>query len=88
MNKREWLLIAVSAIAIVITLFVPRIAQDPAYHQFVDTRTLLGVPNFWNVISNVGYLVVGVYALRRGHRLSSPLVRSNRARNIGGSETA
>lgn len=30
------------------------------YHEFVDTRTLEGVPNALNVFSNVGFFVVGV----------------------------
>ena len=33
--------------------FLPPIPQDQAYHQFADHRTLLGIPNFWNVVSNV-----------------------------------
>jgi len=35
------------------------IAQDPAYHLFADDRTLLGIPNFWNVVSNIPFMVVG-----------------------------
>lgn len=35
------------------------IAQDPAYHLFADQRTLLGIPNFWNVMSNLPFLIVG-----------------------------
>jgi hypothetical protein len=36
------------------------IPQDPAYHQFADRRALLGVPNFFNVVSNLGFLFVGI----------------------------
>jgi len=46
------------------------IAQDPAYHAFADQRTLLGIPNFWNVVSNLPFLIVGAYGLAlllRGH---------------------
>ena len=75
MNTREWVLASLSLIAIVATLFVPAIPQDPAYHAFVDTRELAGIPNFWNVFSNVGYLVVGVYGLMSVRRLSSPEMR-------------
>ena len=31
-------------------LLLPPIAQDQGYHQFADQRTLLGIPNFWNVV--------------------------------------
>lgn len=40
------------------------IAQDPAYHQFADQRTIFGIPNFWNVISNLPFAIVGVLGLR------------------------
>ena len=35
------------------------LAQDPAYHLFADQRTLLGIPNFWNVASNLPFLLIG-----------------------------
>ena len=40
------------------------LAQDPAYHLFADQRMLLGVPNFWNVVSNLAFLVVGALGIR------------------------
>jgi Ceramidase len=46
-------------------LLLPRITQDQSYHEFVDQRTLLGIPNFWNVISNVPFIMVGAAGLRR-----------------------
>lgn len=46
--------------ALVIT---PPIPQDPAYHQFADQRTLLGVPNALNVLSNIPFAVVGIAGL-------------------------
>ena len=39
-------------------------AQDHAYHAFADGRTLLGIPNFWNVMSNLPFLLVGTWGLR------------------------
>ena len=71
---RQWLLAVVSLVAVVAVFFVPRIPQDPAYHQFVDRQALLGLPNFWNVISNVGYLIVGIYGLARLTRLRSQVL--------------
>ena len=38
-------------------------AQDHAYHAFADTRTFLGIPNFWNVCTNLLFFVVGVWGL-------------------------
>ncbi|MDB5810697.1 MAG: hypothetical protein JWN94_2819 [Betaproteobacteria bacterium] len=53
-------LIVTALIAVIAVALQPPIAQDPGYHQFADQRLLLGVPNFWNVVSNVAFLVVGV----------------------------
>ena len=38
---------------------LPPIPQDQSYHRFADQRTLLGVPNFWNVVSNLPFIAVG-----------------------------
>ena len=55
---------AVSVIAsILFFVLVGPIPQDPAYHQFADNRTLLGVPNFLNVASNLAFLLAGIYGL-------------------------
>ena len=43
--------------------FVDSIPQDPAYHQFADQREFLGVPNFFNVSSNLAFIIIGVYCL-------------------------
>ena len=48
-------------------LLVPAIPQSQDYHQFADQRTLLGIPNFWNVVSNLPFVVVGALGLWR-HR--------------------
>ncbi len=38
-------------------------AQDPEYHEFADRRAMLGVPNFWNVVSNLPFLLTGLLGL-------------------------
>jgi len=38
---------------------LPPILQSQDYHQFADARVVLGVPNFWNVISNIPFVVIG-----------------------------
>ena len=45
-------------------LLLPRIPQDQSYHQFVDQRTIFGIPNFWNVVSNFAFPAVGAAGLR------------------------
>jgi hypothetical protein len=44
-------------------LLLAPIPQDQAYHQFADRRTLFGIPNFWNVVSNIPFIVVGAAGL-------------------------
>ena len=45
-------------------LLLPPISQDQGYHHFADQRTLFGVPNFWNVVSNLPFMAVGSVGLR------------------------
>jgi hypothetical protein len=40
-----------------------RIPQAPSYHDFADQRAFFGVANFVDVISNVPFLVVGIWGL-------------------------
>lgn len=42
----------------------PAIPQDPAYHRLADARGWLGVPNALNVLSNAGFVLVGILGLR------------------------
>jgi len=61
--RRIQILIALLAVSLGIVLFVDPIPQDLAYHDFADKRGWLGIPNFGDVTSNVGLLVVGALAL-------------------------
>ncbi len=54
---------AVSLIGIVAIWLSGATPQDAAYHDFADKRPLLGVPNFADVVSNFGLLIVGVIGL-------------------------
>jgi hypothetical protein len=44
-------------------LLLPPIVQYQNYHNFADQRTLFGIPNFWNVASNVPFIVIGAVGL-------------------------
>lgn len=68
-HRKLQLLIGLSGLAIVGTfLLAPPIPQDPAYHLFADRNTHFGIPNFWNVATNLPFLVVGLAGLRELHR--------------------
>jgi len=40
------------------------IAQDTHYHLFNDQRMFFGVPNFFNVISNIPFLFIGIIGIQ------------------------
>jgi len=57
------LLLLISVAVVVAAFFVDPIAQDPAYHRFVDQRRFLSIANTLNVISNLPFVIVGVAGL-------------------------
>ena len=52
------------------------IPQDVSYHLFVDTRTIGSIPNFWNVVTNIPFAIVGLLGLYK-LRLPGRLGRGN-----------
>jgi hypothetical protein len=67
-------LFGLAAVSLIGLLLVPPIPQPQAYHQFADQRMLLGIPNFWNVVSNVPFLLVGAWGLWRVRAGPGPAV--------------
>lgn len=65
-------LAAVVLAAVIGAFLLDPIPQDPAYHLFADGREVFGIPNFWNVATNLPFLVAGVLGLLRSGRLASP----------------
>lgn len=63
-----------------VLLCLAPIPQDPAFHDFADARGFLGIPNFWNVASNLPFLLAGAWGLhallvRREGRFHEPWER-------------
>ncbi|NOR29041.1 MAG: alkaline phytoceramidase [Lutibacter sp.] len=56
-------IISLAFIAILGMFFLSPIIQNEDYHNFSDTNTIFNIPNFWNVISNIPFLIVGVLGL-------------------------
>ena len=63
-------LFGLAAVSLIALAFVPPIPQPQSYHQFADQRTLFGVPHFWNVISNLPFILVGALGLMRVRDMS------------------
>jgi hypothetical protein len=74
-NRVRLLLLVALAAAVWLFLHEP-ISQNKAYHNFADQRTILSVPHFCNVVSNVPFALVGVAGLG--------FLFSGRARRPGG----
>ncbi len=55
--------VVVSVAAIAVVWSQPPIAQDVGYHLFADTRNIFSIPNFWNVLSNLPFLLIGLAGL-------------------------
>ena len=70
-RARTYFVLIVAAGVTGAIMFIPPIPQDPGYHLFADSRTFLSVPNFWNVASNVPFVLVGLAGLlfmQKGNR--------------------
>ncbi len=63
MSARAGALLAVAIVAVVAVVLHAPVPQPAGYHSFADQRTILGVPNFWDVISNVPFLFAGIAGL-------------------------
>jgi len=59
-NPRIFLLLLSSVIAALVIMLVPSVSQDPEYHNFADQRNISGIPHFWNVVTNIPFLVLGI----------------------------
>ena len=68
-RKRPVLIfLGLMAASLVALLLLPPILQDQSYHRFADERALFGIPNFWNVVSNLPFIAVGAAGLRQFYR--------------------
>ena len=60
--KRAQILLTSLLIGVVLSL-LPPLRQDENYQHFADQRVLFRVPNFWNVVSNAPFALVGILGL-------------------------
>ncbi|MBL6987356.1 MAG: ceramidase domain-containing protein [Methylobacter sp.] len=51
-------------IAILAIFNIDPIAQEPGYHNFSDQRRLIHISNFFNVLSNFPFVVIGIIGMR------------------------
>lgn len=60
---RQFILFSAAAAALVGAFVIGPVPQDPAYHLFVDRRELFSIPNFWNVVTNAPFVVIGAMGM-------------------------
>ena len=66
MNTLAWrhgILLLAAACLLALTALHGPIPQPASYHQFADARSLWGMPNAWNVLSNLPFAIVGAWGL-------------------------
>jgi Ceramidase len=63
MVNRGWYITAFTVLCVVAAFLLPAVPQPIEYHDFADQRHLFGVPNFFDVISNAGFVLVGLVGL-------------------------
>ncbi len=62
-NQKLAFLVVIAGLMIIAVFLLPPIPQDAAYHQFADKNSYYGVSNFWNVLSNLPFLLTGLLGL-------------------------
>lgn len=63
-DKRLKIMLATIIAAIIVVFSMNPIAQEPAYHNFADQRRIFGMANFFNVLSNLPFVIVGIMGIR------------------------
>jgi hypothetical protein len=53
--------VAVSLISFLVLWLAPPVPLGPHYHIFADNRTQLGIPNCLDVLSNIPFMLVGLW---------------------------
>ncbi len=80
MHRILWVLSGLSILVLGVAVIFPPIAQPIDYHQFADQRNFLNIPNFYNVVSNLGFLFSGaagwLFLLRAYHSPAQTAFRS------------
>jgi len=58
-----WLLALAALAAGLAIVLVPPLPEPRIFRELVDDRTLFGIANFWNVVSNAPFLIIGAWGL-------------------------
>lgn len=73
-NRPVTVLYGAIIVSLAALLPLPPLLQDQHYHQFADQRAFFGIPNFWNVVSNLPFIAIGAAGLLRFRGEATTLV--------------
>jgi len=63
-EKTGYIILIILAIIAITGMFIlSPIEQNQSYHNFSDDNTIFNIPNFWNVVSNLPFMIVGFLGL-------------------------
>lgn len=63
MHKKEFILLSIVGVFLCVPFFMEPVPQDLGYHQFADQRPFLGLPNGMDVLSNIPFIIAGLWGL-------------------------
>jgi len=62
-NRAGYFLVIFTLLSIAAAFLLPAMPQPAEYHDFADDRTLFGIANFLDVVTNAGFLLAGLAGL-------------------------
>ena len=63
-DSRLKIILAIIVTTIIAIFNIEPITQNPAYHHFADQRRILHIANFFNVLSNLPFVIIGIMGIR------------------------
>ena len=71
-RQKILLLVGIVLVSVVAVVAYGPIPQWEGYHSFADQRRIFGIPNFWNVASNLPFLIIGLAGVLTLRTKSTP----------------
>lgn len=63
-DNRLKIMLAIIVVAIIAVFSIDPIAQQPNYHNFADRRRIINIANFYNVLSSIPFVIIGIMGIR------------------------
>ena len=63
-DHRLKIIVIIVAVSIIAVFSMDPIAQDPGYHDFADRRAMINIPNSYNVLSSLPFVIIGIMGMQ------------------------